>query len=277
MNNFFQRLMSRQQGQADTVQPRLPSRFGESVRAAATEPLGWAEPSHEASSAFEETPSPSLPISLEKSAPVSPAAPPWVASEPSHETTPERIETVVRWMGKTPTASADRRPLAAPANLTESQATSQSEPPLGGQPPWRVNVSSELVSEEASLSQEPLKLASAQLDLPSSSDSERLSSSDIAFETVSETSLPPTELPSAPTVAKCEQSSALPNSLQPALQAPPLPTLPTPTVQVSIGRVEIRATTPAVARPTPRPRRVHAVRTPSLSLDHYLQRRSQGG
>jgi hypothetical protein len=52
-----------------------------------------------------------------------------------------------------------------------------------------------------------------------------------------------------------------------SVQAPP----PAPTIHVTIGRVEVRATTPAVPASKPRP----APRT--MSLDDYLRQRSRGG
>ncbi|WP_199746994.1 hypothetical protein, partial [Corallococcus sp. AB049A] len=51
-----------------------------------------------------------------------------------------------------------------------------------------------------------------------------------------------------------------------------LESAPAPVVQVTIGRIEVRAVTPpAPARPAP------ARTSPSLSLDEYLRRRNGGG
>ena len=43
-----------------------------------------------------------------------------------------------------------------------------------------------------------------------------------------------------------------------------------PTIQVTIGRIEIRATPPAAPVPKPRPA------SPTLSLDDYLRQRNEG-
>jgi hypothetical protein len=52
-----------------------------------------------------------------------------------------------------------------------------------------------------------------------------------------------------------------------SVQAPP----PAPTIHVTIGRIEVRATTPAMPASKPRP----APQT--MSLDDYLRQRSRGG
>ena len=54
--------------------------------------------------------------------------------------------------------------------------------------------------------------------------------------------------------------------------APPPPVEPSPTIQVTIGRVEVRATQPQVS--TPKKQRP---RPPVMSLDEYLRQRDQGG
>jgi len=50
------------------------------------------------------------------------------------------------------------------------------------------------------------------------------------------------------------------------------PETPAPTIQVSIGRVEVRAVTP----PAPTPRIVEKKAPPLLSLDQYLRQRNEG-
>jgi hypothetical protein len=46
---------------------------------------------------------------------------------------------------------------------------------------------------------------------------------------------------------------------------------PTPTIQVTIGRIEVRATSPATPPSKPR------AASPAMSLDEYLRRRKGGG
>lgn len=47
---------------------------------------------------------------------------------------------------------------------------------------------------------------------------------------------------------------------------------PAPTIRVTIGRIEVRATTPPTPKPPPRPAR----REPTVSLDQYLEQRNGG-
>ncbi|HLQ10415.1 MAG TPA: hypothetical protein VK134_02355, partial [Ktedonobacteraceae bacterium] len=60
----------------------------------------------------------------------------------------------------------------------------------------------------------------------------------------------------------------------PAPQAQPEVTTPEPAIQVTIGRVEVRAVTapPTTTRSQPQP-----ARPPAMSLDEYLRRQEQGG
>jgi hypothetical protein len=77
--------------------------------------------------------------------------------------------------------------------------------------------------------------------------------------------------PALPLVAQPQITPYIPPSETVPAQAPNLSPAPPPTINVTIGRIEVRANMPtAVARPTP-------PRPSSSNLEEYLRQRSRGG
>jgi hypothetical protein len=78
--------------------------------------------------------------------------------------------------------------------------------------------------------------------------------------------------PAAPTAIIVQHVTPHMKSAAPAPIGPTAPPEPAPTIQVTIGRIEVRATPPP-ATPPPRQRAA----APVMSLDAYLNRRGRGG
>lgn len=76
----------------------------------------------------------------------------------------------------------------------------------------------------------------------------------------------PAKIPPAAAAAPAKSATARSAASAERAEMPPAPQ-----IQVTIGRVEVRAVAPTVA-PAPR-----AKRDPGLSLENYLQRRAEGG
>jgi hypothetical protein len=81
--------------------------------------------------------------------------------------------------------------------------------------------------------------------------------------------MPPPAAPETPPVIEVQpQISPMPESVTPA---PAVGPEPAPTIQVTIGRVEVRAT------PAPATSRKPATEPAVMSLEEYLRQRSAGG
>lgn len=79
-----------------------------------------------------------------------------------------------------------------------------------------------------------------------------------------------------PPVRPAREANSFSTPVFPRRDAAHLPTnsvsAPSPTIQVTIGRLEVRATAPAANLP-----RAKTKKEPAMSLDTYLQRRAEGG
>ncbi len=213
MSNFFRQLVARHQGNAETVQPWIPTRFAADGGESPPSELPWGERWAETA------------VAAPRSLPRQPVLPPRVGQEPASPPppiqpipsvptviladTPTRIETVTRWLHQVERDS----PIAQPS---ESMAL-----PLAGSIAAPTVQSFVPVIETATPTVLPLE-------------------SPERSPTLTTLVLPPIPSSIEPIVP-----------VQPIPM--PMPTIQLPTVRVTIGRVEIRAVSaPAVSPPEPR-------------------------
>ncbi len=264
MSQFFEQLIARQQGQVETVQPLVLSRF--------VQPVPSAENTlSEESGARQfvaETSEPLPPGHSRLSSPpvfgvASPSDP--ASSNPvtqgftTGENVVARLESITRWIGE------------ATGEVSQSKASWSDANRLAENPFQQID--NAVVTPF-----EPLTATSTALPVTSPApDSKSLHLSAISAETMPvETAVPADESFPLPGTDRHQQTVSplsLQPLLQPALPPSPLPAAPPPpTIQIAIGRVEIRATP---ANPTPSPRRAAPIKQPPMSLERYLQRRSR--
>lgn len=269
MSQFFEQLIARQQGQVETVQPLVLSQFvqpdlsAESTLfeesgsrqfvAETSEPL---PPSHSRLSSppvFETVVQP-------VASPSDPASPnPVTQGFTTGENVAARLESITRWIGE------------ATGEVSQSKASWSDANRLTENPFQQID--NAVVTPF-----EPLTATSTALPVTSpapNSKSPHLSAI-LAETTPVETAVPADgsfPLPGTDRHQQTVSPLSLQPLLQPALPPTPLPAAPLPpTIQIAIGRVEIRATP---AKPTPSPRRAAPIKQPPMSLERYLQRRSR--
>lgn len=285
MSDYLNHVAARQLNLTSQIQPRLPALF-EPVAPAAEmigveESLDWNERSevNEVSAVVRPAPlespvtvaqPPLLPppfsqpaepsrVAKLKLPPISPPVPARLAAPPVEVVPRPPIEPVSPLVAQlslppvqaalTPPAASDRSPLPSPG-ISEPPQPMQVAEKLVVPPARPVQV--DLVIEPSLLSQpaaghlvEPPVFREAALPTP------------LLVETA------PARLP-AKTI---RPPTAL---VRPPASVPPGET-PTPTIQVTIGRIEIRAT------PASPPKKEARATSPVMSLDEYLRRRSPGG
>lgn len=307
MTLFFQRLIARQQGQANTVQPRMPARF-EPARPAAEPFAPGAAPRSTAQSRAWETPVNFVPA-VPKSSPLDQAltAPPPVAPPPSQSVEPtSRSPESVR--SESHLSSVSTVPLGPFPVSVSTEISTSSEPSFAPPAPssqqslsLRLDAIARQIQQFALVSSEPAfdlqasQSTSADFSAGADPAKEKTVLSGQAISAASDAraaaalSSPAVQpsYPASPDASTSEVSAIfspqnppdLSAAVPPLMPHQPLPPLapvllpPTPTIQVSIGRIEIRATAPAVPKPSPRP--APSLRRPAVSLDNYLQQRSR--
>ena len=278
MSDFFQQLIARQQGQTETAQPLIPSRFGQ---VAQPTPEGGFAADVQPSEAITEMRETEMPELSRTAQPASSQAPfsqsPTVEFEPQPSASRSdpaptarqvfttearaisRLETVTRWIEETAEVS---RPAAA-----------RSEVPLVN--PFQQSDRRAETPTEDSVERPSVPPPASPAIAPPLSRSEPVSPLTAPAEATPISPAVPARFTIAPSASVRPQQPVSPVSLQPMLQPMPLLAAPAaPTIQVAIGRVEIRATP---AKPTPAPRRTTSVRQPPMSLEQYLQQRSREG
>jgi hypothetical protein len=239
MSNFFHQLVARHQGNVESVQPWIPTRFAsDGGESPATEVL-WEERWAAAAPSRSVPPKPVFPPPIQ-------AFPSASSVAPANTTT--RIETVTRWIHQVERDSSIANP---PEPIAPAHPPSIVPPTVEPSVQQSVPVS-ETASPTILLMESPERLPSTPT-VPQ----ESLRRSP----TLTASVVPPSPSPIEP-IAPVQPSQ------------PPLPSLQPPTVRVTIGRVEIR-TVSAPAASTLEPRRTTPVRRPALSLDAYLQQRSR--
>lgn len=248
MSQFFQQLIARQQGQVETVQPLVLSRFVQPVPSAESTLFEAGDSRQVVAETPELLPSdysrpaaPSIFGSVVQPAVSSsdPASPnPVTQGFTTAENVVTRLKSVTRWIGEaTGKASQSKASWTDPNQPTEDPSQQSDN---------AVATSFEPLTAISAISAQPTPV---EIAVPADS-SFPLPSADRRPQPVSPVSLQPL--------------------LQPGVPPSPLPAAP-PTIQIAIGRVEIRAT------PTnpPSPRRAAPIKPPPMSLERYLQRRSR--
>lgn len=304
MSRFFQQLMARQQGQIDTAKPLITPRFAQPVYTAletdgpvelTAEQNATESTANVRSDAFVASSSLSQAHSVNADLPT-----PFVPSRQGNQRqrisldatdVAARLAQVSQWIGElatvvershsarpntsTPTALAANEVEQSPIDLLARQRNQSSESTLESTP--------ESTSEDT-----PESTPTTRNDFNSLSvvQPSVVQPSTDSLSAIASLNAAPSRLPSTVSDNTAQKSSTaklaiqpalhrlqpvLSSSLQPVLQLPP-PTVPK--IQISIGRVEIRA---IPAKPAPRPQSAPAPKRPALSLEQYLQRRSREG
>lgn len=258
MSGYLERLVERVHGRAEVLRPLVPSRFDPGPDAA-------PKPSASLLERHEETVAAPLPghprraraaadVPAERSAPLRPLAAADAPGSPSQPNPPPVHH------GNVP-AEAPRQDEQAPAAQRSPEAAALEE---------RIRRAVAAAMD----AQEPPR-AAAPSPLPALRESDRR-------ESVIEREVRTVEVhpdgtmtgqpsPRQPGVALAAPSP-LPQRREPAApRRAPAPAEPGPTVQVTIGRVEVRAVPPAAPSPAPGRRT-----GPAISLEDYLHRRDRG-
>lgn len=284
MTRFFQQLIARQRGQADTVQPRIPSRFESAVPTA----VPTAVSSHQGLPLDgHRDPSANLP-SVSQSPNSAPASPPPTPFVQPAEPPANSSEPVQNTSQPSPIFAPVPAPFFVETSPTAETLSAYPTPPTQASLDARLESIARWVNHAAPAFSEPSftpQVTASEETIPTVSDAgeDRTIQRNKAPTVSSDSLFPPISQPSP---ALAPDSSLSPNipvrasvpvpqmPHQPLAPIAPVLSPPSPTIQVSIGRIEIRATVPARPKPSPRP--APTVRRPAVSLEHYLQQRSRG-
>ncbi|MEL7067757.1 MAG: hypothetical protein AAGN15_03780 [Cyanobacteria bacterium J06581_3] len=281
MSNFFQQLITRHQGEADIVMPLVPSPF---------ETLNTPFDSAAFSTDDASTATDRATDTFARPKPVVPPTQPSIHRTPDNFSTPQPSSTATEGsiaIPSVPPVALPPTPQPSPASVVSAPASSR--PPTPSTQPSQsiTNTTSPANERLETITQWIEKTVPQSMSPPTTSISAGKSSPAPVLQSSAlrsppkDVTIPPPSRPIAehsrsPLFSSPANISQLPPppSLTPILTAPPLPPPPTPTVQVAIGRIEIRATRPATSTLTPQARQTVQQR-PTVSLDQYLQQQNR--
>lgn len=272
MDNFFSQLIARHQGLVSTVQPLMPSPF-EAAPALIEPQIAWAGAAT----------SPFVPEAIADKPELSEPATFNAADSqlPSSESASVRLRPLQMPPPKALSSSLQSETLPTAAEPIESPApsplsSSLAPPPSATSPPIStVSVRAQPTSTRTRLEtvtrwiKQTAPASASQSAGPLAAEAHILLTSPATVQTV-----PLAEAPSQTPPDVLDFLPEAPTSLMPVLKAAPVPLPPSPTVQIAIGRIEIRASAPPATSPPPPPARP-LQRQPALSLEQYLQQHNR--